>query len=49
VIGTRTPDQNRQIGRKTLLLQMINPGAGGETAEKFDLVTGQERNGGQRG
>ena len=33
VTGTGTPAQKRRIGRNTLLLQMINPGVGGETAE----------------
>jgi len=40
VTGTGTPEQNRRIGRNTLLLEMINPAAGGETPETFDLVAG---------
>jgi hypothetical protein len=43
VTGTGTPEENRRIGRNTLLLQMINPGAGGETAENSDLVAGRDR------
>ena len=41
------PEQNRRIGHNTLLLQMINPGAGGETAEILDLVAGRERSRGR--
>jgi hypothetical protein len=47
--GTGTPEQNRRIGRNTLLLQMINPGVGGEIAEILDLVAGRERSCGERG
>ena len=38
--------QNRRIGRNSLSLEMINSGAGGETAENFDLAAGRERSGG---
>ena len=48
VTRTGTPEQNRRIGRNILLLQMINPGAGREMAENFDLAAGRGRSGGER-
>jgi len=39
VTGTATPAENRGIGRNTLLLQVINSGAGArKAAESFDAV-----------
>jgi hypothetical protein len=37
------------MGRNTLLLQMINPGAGDETAENSDLVAWRGLGDGKRG
>jgi hypothetical protein len=31
------------MGRNTLLLKMIDPGGGGETAENFELAIGRGR------
>jgi hypothetical protein len=48
VTRTGTPEQNRRIGRNILLLQMIDPRAGREMAENFDLAARRERSGAER-